>query len=66
MPAHPSPELPLDLAAALPADEPAPTNRAARRGKAGKRQVPEPARYQPTAPARPAQGRRINPVRRSG
>ena len=65
MSAQPSHELPLDLAAALPAEEPAPTNRAARRGKAGKHHVSDQARYQPPAHARSAQGRRINPVRRN-
>ncbi len=50
--------------------QPAPTNRAARRGKATK---PDPAtvRYPGSGgPARPArssaQGRRVNPVRRTG
>lgn len=70
MPAHPSHEQPLalphDPAVALAAGEPAPTNRAARRGKAGKHQVSDQARYQPPAHARSAQGRRINPVRRTG
>jgi hypothetical protein len=77
MPAHPSSdvptELPLDLTAALAADgteEPAPSNRAARRagkrGKDGSNTVSDQARYQPPAHARSQQGRRINPVRRSG
>jgi hypothetical protein len=77
MPAHPSSdvpsELPLDLSEALAADgtdEPAPSNRAARRagkrGKAGMPTVSDQARYQPPAHARSQQGRRINPVRRSG
>lgn len=61
MPAPP----PLELPAALPA-EPVPSNRAARRRKGSKHHVPDQARYQPTAHARPQQGRRINPVRRTG
>lgn len=48
-------------------DAPAPApNRAARRGKATD-QVPAPARYRGSAwHARPAQGRRVNPIRRTG
>lgn len=46
--------------------EPGPVNRAARRGKA-RDQVPAAARYRGSAgQSRPAQGRRINPVRRTG
>jgi hypothetical protein len=45
---------------------PQPTNRAARRGKHTE-PVPPAVRYRgPAAPARPAQGRRVNPVRRTG
>lgn len=43
-----------------------PANRAARRGKQTE-PVPAAARYRgPAVPARPAQGRRIAPIRRSG
>ncbi len=43
-----------------------PANRAARRAK-GPKPVPPAARYRgPAAPPRPAQGRRIIPVRRTG
>jgi hypothetical protein len=81
MPAHPATdpssdaatELPLDLTAAIApdgTDEPAPSNRAARRagkrGKGGLPTVSDKARYQPPAHARSQQGRRINPVRRTG
>ena len=46
--------------------EPAPVNRAARRGRSGK-QAPSGALYAGSAGhARAAQGRRINPVRRTG
>lgn len=46
--------------------EPTPGNRAARRGKS-RDQAPAAARYRGSAgPSRPAQGRRINPVRRTG
>jgi hypothetical protein len=52
----------------LPADaeEPAPSNRAARRGRSGKQT--RSGAVLPGAPsrARAAQGRRINPVRRTG
>lgn len=52
-----------------PATEPpfaAPVNRAERRGKA-KKQSPAEQRYLGSVGhARPAQGRRVNPVRRSG
>ncbi|MDN5859795.1 MAG: hypothetical protein L0H84_14355 [Pseudonocardia sp.] len=74
MPARPSHDHPLDDPhdpdAALSPAEPAPTNRASRRAgsrsRAGQNQVPDQARYQPPAHSRPAQGRRINPVRRTG
>ena len=48
------------------AEEPAPSNRAARRGRSGKKTSG--GAVLPGAPsrARPAQGRRINPVRRTG
>lgn len=46
--------------------DPAPANRAERRGKA-KKHDPAESRYLGSAGhARPAQGRRINPVRRTG
>jgi hypothetical protein len=49
-----------------PQPEPVAANRAERRGKA-KKQVPAADRYHGSAGhARPAQGRRINPVRRTG
>jgi hypothetical protein len=48
------------------AEEPAPSNRAARRGRSGKKT--RSGAVLPGAPsrARAAQGRRINPVRRTG
>lgn len=64
MPVHPS--LPGPPPDREPSPDEAPANRAARRGK-NKRSVPDQARYQPSSGhARPAQGRRINSVRRSG
>jgi hypothetical protein len=49
-----------------PQPESAPLNRAERRGKA-KNQAQEAERYHGSAGhARPAQGRRINPIRRTG
>ena len=47
-------------------DQPQPSNRAARREKATE-PVPPTVRYRGVAaPARPAQGRRVTPVRRTG
>lgn len=63
--------LPVDTVPAEPAldpagAEPAPVNRAARRGRSGK-QAPNGALHAGSAGhARAAQGRRINPVRRTG
>ncbi|MGI5129270.1 hypothetical protein ACQEVB_20865 [Pseudonocardia sp. CA-107938] len=71
MTTQPSSSESLDLTAAIAAEAAAaPTNRAARRaakrGKDGEFHVSDQARYQPPAHARPQQGRRINPVRRTG
>jgi hypothetical protein len=50
-----------------PADAPAaPANRAARRGRAGKQTPSGAAHTDSRGRARAAQGRRINPVRRTG
>jgi hypothetical protein len=50
-----------------PADAaPAPANRAARRGRAGKNAPSGAVHAGSSARARAAQGRRINPVRRTG
>jgi hypothetical protein len=50
-----------------PADaSPAPANRAARRGRAGKNGPSGAVHADSSGRARAAQGRRINPVRRSG
>jgi hypothetical protein len=44
-----------------------PANRAARRARRGADPVPPTVRYRgPAAPPRPAQGRRVLPVRRTG
>jgi hypothetical protein len=58
-----------DLRTEIPAAEPPaeePVNRAARRGKARKHDPSEHRYLGSVGNARPAQGRRINPVRRSG
>jgi hypothetical protein len=52
----------LDLAGA----DPAPANRAARRGRAGKPAPSGAVHADAAGRARAAQGRRINPVRRTG
>jgi hypothetical protein len=50
-----------------PADAvPAPANRAARRGRAGKKTPSGAVHADSSGHARAAQGRRINPVRRTG
>jgi hypothetical protein len=49
-----------------PADAPAPANRAARRGRAKGRTSGGAVRTGSPVRARAAQGRRINPVRRTG
>ncbi len=49
-----------------PQSDPPVPNRAARRGKATD-PVPPAVRYRgPAAPSRPAQGRRVTPIRRTG
>ncbi|WP_232662268.1 hypothetical protein [Pseudonocardia sp. TRM90224] len=67
MPARPSlTDLISEITVEQPEPETAPANRAARRGKA-KNQAAAADRYHGSAGhARPAQGRRINPVRRTG
>jgi hypothetical protein len=69
----PDPLLPSLLAAAdqggepNPADAaPAPANRAARRGRAGKNGLSGAVHADSSGRARAAQGRRVNPVRRTG
>jgi len=49
-----------------PPTPPQPANRAARRGKATDQPPPTASYRGAAAPARPAQGRRVNPVRRTG
>lgn len=59
--------LTADLGEPNPADaDPAPANRAARRGRAGRKTPSGAVHADSSGRARAAQGRRINPVRRTG